>query len=445
MSSDSILEKLPLFDGSLRRKIIVGALVVLSFMLSHPDTPVWMSTVQQSNSLWNSSLLAVIFFLLVYAVGSAIELLGEVSIVRAISGALWGIGFFVRMPFADSWLGLKRQKFTKRPVYRYILKPFLVALIGFLELVVGFVALAPYYFVCGVFGRSVYRIGVGDLISDGGKVVLNALPSSIREGLNDPIGGKADLAFIYLVESFTREPYRQWARNLVARCKDVLALANTALVIVVFLGVVLVYPFYRNYENWQAQQLSTTNLQITNIDIHFGRLIPIIASKTFQLYQSNCKVKDPETDYCKGLQIRTMQIADIGSQSGRAMFFWGLPTMQFIENSVSIRDLKDITNIINRLEYGRDTLFHQFAIRDFRQDELGKGAAEEIIKLSHETIGALKQIENEYKTGGDKYYRWFWYSLLAPIFSAFMYFWFWATIKNTLVSLIEGLAVQPRH
>ena len=444
MSSESILEKLPVFDGSLRRKFIVGALVLLSIILSYPSTPAWIGIIQQSNGLWGSSLLTVIFFLLVYAVGGAVELLGEVSIVRAISGALWGVKLCVRSPFRDSWFGFERKNFVHRWSYRYMVKPFLLGLVGLIQIVIGIFVLAPCYFAAGVFGRSVYRIAIGDFLSKDGKAVLDTFPIPIQEGLNDPIGGMSDLVFVYLVESFRNEAYRNWAKSLVARCKDVLALATSALVIVVFFGIVSVYPFYNNYEAWRVQQLSSANQQITNIDIHFARLIPIIANEVGQLFQHACRTKESDSEYCKGLQGRLMRISDLGSQSGRAMFFWGVPTMQFIENNLSLSDLKNVSNVIHQLEYGRDTLFHQIAVREFRQNETGRTAAEEIIKRSHETIEALKIIEAAHREAEDKYYRWFSYTVLALIFSVFMYFGFRITIKNTLVSLIEGLAVQAK-
>ncbi|SLM44953.1 hypothetical protein NSND_62386 [Nitrospira sp. ND1] len=56
----------------------------------------------------------------------------------------------------------------------------------------------------------------------------------------------------------------------------------------------------------------------------------------------------------------------------------------------------------------------------------------------------MKIIEAAHREAVDKYYRWFSYTVLALIFSVFMYFGFRITIKNTFVSLIEGLAVQDK-
>lgn len=444
MSEESIADRLPVFDGSLRRKFIVGTLVLLSLVFSQPDTPSWIGTIQQNNGLWGSSLLGVIFFLLVYAVGSAVELLGEVSIVRAIAGGLWGAVYFLWKPFPNSWLAPLRRHLFENPYCRYSARLILVGIVRLAQLCIGLLIVAPIFFFLGLLGISFARISINDSLSVDGKTTLNKLPDSIREGLNDPIGKKSELAFEYLIEAYTERTYKKWARNLVARCKDALTLATTILLIVGYFGILSVYPFYTHHDESKARQLNSANQIITAVDYHIGRLVPSIVQAEAELFRTTCGNKEPSSPECRALQFRLAQISDLEAQPTRAMTFWHLPTMQFIERSVTISKLEDLWGVISRLEYGRDTFFHSFATVDLRPNERGKSAAKELISLLNDKVGELQRIQSDYITAENRYDHWYWYTLLALLFSIFMYLGSGIIVRNTMISLIEGLAAQSK-
>jgi len=91
---DRLIEKLPFFDGSGRRRFVSGGLLVVAVLIMG-----WQETIKPEipevglKEIIASPIIAAGLVLLVYAIGTVVEMIGEIFMVRAASGLFWGMTF----------------------------------------------------------------------------------------------------------------------------------------------------------------------------------------------------------------------------------------------------------------------------------------------------------------------------------------------------------------
>ncbi|MCS6319679.1 MAG: hypothetical protein H8K05_18300 [Nitrospira sp.] len=429
-SIDIIAERVPAFDGSLRRKFFVGVLVLLTFLVSTPETSNWIKFDPQSSQVWSLSLFTITFFLLVFAVGSAIELLGEVSLSRAIGGGFWGI----RELFADEFA----QKNQRKP--SYFINRFRFYIYRLICLPVYFFK----YFFKGAVGRSDYRLDItpflSPLLSPRGVIKLDSLPQQIKDGICNPLGPKSDLAFHFLAESFTTKVDRHWARSLVNRCRDVLAICTATVVIILYGAIVQVVPFYTNHPERMAQQLREANDIIRLTNLNYDRLTSTLSSHARALEQSECTKKEgPQTSLCKHLNSVHSMLADRSNEIGRNHYHWGLSEDRYSKTGLAVLDLHELTQVIDKLN-SYSLFINRIRLKDFPNHVEATKAAEELVRLSVQATSDLGKIDSTRLETDSTYSRWMRLCGLALLFCGFMWLGLWITIRNSLVSLIDGLA-----
>lgn len=429
-SIDIIADRVPFFDGSLRRKFVVGVLVLLTVLISTPENSNWIKLDHQISQVWSLSLFTVIFFLLVYAVGSAVELLGEVSLSRAIGGFFWGI----RELRSDEFV----QKNQRRPphflnrsrfyIYRLICSP-------------GYIS---KYILKGAVGWD-YQPDItpflSPLLSPRGVIKFNSLPRQIKDGIGNPVGPKSELAFHFLAESFTTDVDRRWARSLINRCRDVLAICTATVVIIVYVGFVQVWPFYTNYTERMAQQLREANGIIRLINLDYDRLTRTLSSHARALEQPECtKTDGPQTSLCKHLHSMHSMLADRSNQIGRNHYLWGLSEDRYSETGLAALDLQELPQVIDKIN-SYSLFIDRIRLNYFHNHIEATQAAEELVRLSDQATKELGKIVSTRLETDSTYYRWMWLSGLSVLFCLFMWRGLVVTVKNSLVSLIDGLAL----
>jgi hypothetical protein len=214
---DSLLERIPVLDGGGRRRLTAGTIVVLSAI-------VLSSQVQQaikgaiSAKEVSLSLFLAAGALLVYATGVIVELVGEVFLARAVANAAWAFVEVARY-------SRQRQSRSKRFLLRLITPVW-----GILR--------AGRYFVLGLLGKSKWRLLPQNRLSKLGQSTFERLPDSLRNAIEQPLDLNAEFGRQALIEHLATPDSRRWARRLMEKPKDVLALISaTVLSLLLYLAV----------------------------------------------------------------------------------------------------------------------------------------------------------------------------------------------------------------
>ena len=95
-----------------------------------------------------------------------------------------------------------------------------------------------YNVIKGFLGRTAYKSEIKSSLSLKAKKLYNSLPKKVAAGLSEPVGDNAEIAWKYLVDHFDHQGDQKWARRLIARSKDVLAVI-TSLIIVLIINVAI--------------------------------------------------------------------------------------------------------------------------------------------------------------------------------------------------------------
>lgn len=205
-----ILDKLPYSDGAVRRRIVAGglfwflAIAIYSFQYSIPiDTFV---------ALTKNLGILLVASLVVYATGSVIEMLGEYFFARIAAGLLQA---------------LRSLDPNSMPVWRPKHWPISYrarGLWGIPEYVVNLALILPSCItlaLMGLFGRSVYRLENLDTTLQ--------LPASVLEGLREPAGRYANVAFFYFTNVIPDEEKKKWSKSQLNRARDISIITTTVL------------------------------------------------------------------------------------------------------------------------------------------------------------------------------------------------------------------------
>jgi hypothetical protein len=211
----TLLDRMPIMDGGGRRRLTAGTIVVLTTILVFEPLRTGLTTVIVNKDISLSLLLAAAG-LLIYATGVVVELLGEVFLARAVSNAAWS--FVAATHYARRWRGFHR------PIaWVFIL---IVGVFG------GF-----GYFILGLFGASKWRMQPMLRLSESGQQLLESQPPAIRDSIEKALAVKADFGRKAIIDQLRDPESRRWARRLMDRPKDVLALVSALLIsLFVYLG-----------------------------------------------------------------------------------------------------------------------------------------------------------------------------------------------------------------
>jgi hypothetical protein len=155
--------------------------------------------------------------LLIFATGVLVELVGEVFLARAVANVVW------------SYAELSDQTAQWSHARRKMLAGAYIAFLGTLR--------APFYFAFGLFGGSKWRMRIEEKLSEDAKNSYSKLPKSVRTSIERSLGNNAEFGRRALIDRLGTAAAQRWARRLMDRPKDVLALISAiviALLLVVF-------------------------------------------------------------------------------------------------------------------------------------------------------------------------------------------------------------------
>lgn len=214
MDIKDIAQRIPFFDGAMRRRLFAGVTVVVAGVQFFPDL-MPLKDVVSPDKLLSSWIGAIFLLLVVFAVGAVLEILGEVIVSGLIGAMIWSIVAPRHIPMPKTRYA---RNVTLGFLYTFVL-PWLM-----------FGAL-----VAALFGVRGFPVPVA-LKTPGAKRVFGALPPIVKQGMRYPFGEFFDLSWRHMAKSADDEERRQII-NKFNYCKDLNVLATVVLFI---LGMYLV-------------------------------------------------------------------------------------------------------------------------------------------------------------------------------------------------------------
>ncbi len=218
---ETIIEKLPYSDGSLRRRLVSGGIVLVGIIIcAWVYIPKSLDTLKFAQGitpleLIRSPIIVGIALLFVYASGNLAELLGEIFLARAASGIFWILSCPLNIGH------------SRHAVIKWIIRCGL-----YLTLVPS---LMPFTLFIGFTGYTPYRINIRKFLSQKAIAIYEQFPTKVKLGLTHPVGDETETAWKYLLDLYPKDKDRAWAKQHVSRVRDVLAI-TTALIIFI-LGI----------------------------------------------------------------------------------------------------------------------------------------------------------------------------------------------------------------
>lgn len=214
---DQILERLPYSDGAWRRRFISGviffSIVFLHGVIAYPQAQLGL----EIKNLLQSTQLLLVAALLVFAIGSIIDAIVEGFIVRGVSLSRKVIGIIIDwVPGRRAWR--RRLWFAFTALSTCLLWPVAI-LLGAIASSVGY--------------NKLYRIGLiqndGGFLTTEAKQFFESLPTSVREGLDEPFGDKFDVAWRSLTDMVPLSQ-KHWVNRLGSRNSELISFISSVLV-----------------------------------------------------------------------------------------------------------------------------------------------------------------------------------------------------------------------
>lgn len=219
---DKIVEKIPFFDGTFRRRFTAGGLIVLPtvlFAITHYGISISTFGKLEVKDILTSPMLAFGLLILIYAIGNLVEMLGEIFIIRIAGNVVWAF-----------WVPLRLLSKSPRLV-RYLARTLLWY--------PGFAFLFSYYGLKGMIGISDYKWDrLSESLSPDAQCLFDKLPSIVKRSLQEPFGNYGDIAWRYFKAS-SSQTQREWLSKIESRNKDILAII-TALTIMYIFAIIIV-------------------------------------------------------------------------------------------------------------------------------------------------------------------------------------------------------------
>ena len=229
----NLIEKLPLADGSLRRRFIAGGIITLFAILFFVDPKQVIQAMSQENAakLFSSTIFGFIALGLIYATGGLIELIGEGFILRGVGEA------------ARQIEQAKAKTKDRKTLVRYLWKllfPF-------------YVYGVPFFFVQGFIRGTTYEIRFQhEHLSQGAVDAFQGLPEKVREGLRHPLGDYLDLGLLH-IEGALSEDRKKLFRSSVRRNKELLSTLSAVFLVVMMLPVYIQIQAFQNTQMRYSQ------------------------------------------------------------------------------------------------------------------------------------------------------------------------------------------------
>lgn len=240
---DALLERIPVLDGGGRRRLTAGTITLLTLLVAFSD--IWPHIKEAIAAKDTSiSLFLVVGALLIYATGVLVELMGEIFLARAVGNAVW------------SYVEAAKETRRWRPSLRPSAWPYII--------VWGSIQALGYFFV-GLFGKSHWRMRLRRRLSANARSTYDKFPYPVRLALTRSLGAKAEFGRMALIELVTGPARKRWARTLMERPKDVLALVSA---LVISLLILLVWsPIRQDLTPAAVQTLEPMRLQLDKVKI----------------------------------------------------------------------------------------------------------------------------------------------------------------------------------
>jgi hypothetical protein len=400
MPDDGMLEKLidkfPYSDGSLRRRFVSGAIVLISLWVAFNVNLKTIIEGVSIDSIIKSPTILLGIVLLIYAIGNIIEILGEIFLVRAASGTFYAIQFPL-------------HHFRNRnPWMKYSLR---------ILLWVAFVPSLIYYSIFkGLVGFTDFRFDIESRISNHSIRFYKSLPEKVISGLSQPLGDDAEIAWKYLISSFSSEGDKRWARRLITHAKDVLSV-TTAFVIVTLLAFafVNVNPF----QNRVSLAKSTISRAVTNCTT-------TLASSLKPAKGTILKIDEVE----KSLDN---EIRDLNELTERAVQTFSRIQANSIQVEHMLADVQELTMNFEKCIKRYEDKYRIKAITDDLKSPLSE--IENEIKKLREMLGDLKFYEDRVQYA----------FVLVPFLLMLLYIGFFITIRNSACTIVEVLALKQNE
>lgn len=224
MAIDKLIDHLPFFDGAGRRRFVAGGIILIGVAMQDPDMfrAVLGTEELDIKVILGSPVIAGGAVLLVYAIGSLAEMLGELSLVRAASGIFLALQFPGKIV---TWDAVPN---------RHWFYGFLIIIMKLLLYVTVVPFMVLYFAAAGFVGYTRFAIDIHRRASDRAQAVFENLPDAAKRGLRQPVGNDSDFAQKHIVDLLTNEQDRKWARRLIFRAKDVAATITALQVVVLY-------------------------------------------------------------------------------------------------------------------------------------------------------------------------------------------------------------------
>jgi hypothetical protein len=207
MGINDVLEQFSINDGALRRKLFSG-LIVVAITATYWVPPKTMAEIDVS-ALLTSPVIALLLVLTIYIVGTVVELVGELFLVRAVGASMWAM----LIPVREINLSSRVARWLLRGLVYFLVMPFFVYFAGLL----------------GLLGMCPYKEDISRIKNPASLKCFEEFPIAVRVGLTEPFGEYFDLAWHEVAGNLTPKAERFLLR-LIGRIRDVLAI-TTALVV----------------------------------------------------------------------------------------------------------------------------------------------------------------------------------------------------------------------
>lgn len=195
---EKILEKVPYFDGGFRRRVTSGSIIVVILFLylgSDIDTYEFFS---------GNFTILIIAFLVIYAIGSLVELLADVLISNLI------------------------ERFSNFQILK---------------------------------SKKEKSLDISILLDEQGYKYFKSLPNSVRRGFENPYGKYREVSWNYFSNIGSIEEI-ELALKLRSRNQDVLVIVTTISFSLFFLATPFVYDLYVGYGDYSQQQSQTQSAEV---------------------------------------------------------------------------------------------------------------------------------------------------------------------------------------
>lgn len=207
---EKIADKIPYAEGGLRRRFTSGGLIVVPLLMFIVAlSPVSFKDIDiPLTDLLTSPVVALALLVFIYAVGNAVDMVGEVFIVSW-TGRIILAAEKVNKEFRER---LARMLW----LYRFLLFPLLGALIYAWPIAVAVKASRT----------RVYRWDVTKALRGRAEDYFQSLPDIVKEGLAEPVGEYFEIAWKFL-QLDSSEEQKAWLIRLDSRNKDILSITSS--------------------------------------------------------------------------------------------------------------------------------------------------------------------------------------------------------------------------